>query len=246
MSAGKAAFPRASRGFAQRSDAAEWLDEPDRDLGELAGVLRDLARLNGATLGHLPVLWWLRRAIAAAPPGQPLCLVDAGCGYGDLLRSVRRWARRRGVAIALSGVDLSPQTIRIARAATDARDEIDFEVADVLRFGPTAPVDLIVSSLLAHHLADRAIVDLLCWMERTARRGWFICDLQRHPLPHAVIGFAGKLANLHPTVIADGQISVTRALTRSEWQARLDEAGIPHRGVTIRWFLFRYLIGRLR
>jgi hypothetical protein len=112
-------------------------------------------------------------------------------------------------------MDRNPQIIRIARIATDERDQIDFAVADLLRFRPTAPVDLIVSTLLAHHLADRAIVDLLGWMERTARRGWFVCDLQRHPLPDALIGLAGKLANLHPTIIADGQISVTRALTCS-------------------------------
>ena len=246
MSTGKVLPFRPSRDFSRRSDAAEWLDDPDRDPDELAAVLHDLARLNGATLGRLPVLLWLRRAIAAVPLGQPLLLVDAGCGYGDLLRSIRSWARRRDIAITLCGVDVDPRTIRIAQAATDARDRIDFTVADVLRWRPRAPIDLIVSSLLAHHLADHAIVDLLRWMERTARRGWLICDLQRHPLPHTVIGLAGKLTSLHPMVIGDGQISVTRALIRSEWEARLDEAGIPRRDVTMRWFLFRYLIGRLR
>jgi len=39
---------------------------------------------------------------------------------------------------------------------------------------------------------------------------------------------------------------VARALVRSEWLARLDEAGIPRQSVTIRWFLFRYLIGRVQ
>jgi SAM-dependent methyltransferase len=246
MSAGKAASLRAYRDFVQRSDAVEWLDEPNLDPRELAGVLRDLARFNGAMLGRLPVLCWLRRAIDAVPQGRPLSLVDAGCGYGDLLRSIRRWARRRDIAIALRGVDLNPETIRIARAATDERDQIDFEAADIFRFRPTVPVDLVVSSLLAHHLADHAIVDFLRWMELTAKRGWLVCDLQRHPLPYHVIRLAGKLSNVHPVVVHDGQISVARALIRSEWEARLDEAGIPCDGVTIRWFLFRYLIGRLR
>jgi SAM-dependent methyltransferase len=245
MSAGKPASLRSYRDFSRRSDETEWLDEPNLDPGELAGVLRDLARLNRAMLGHLPVLSWLRRAIDAVPQGQPVSLVDVGCGYGDLLRSVRGWARRRGIAIALRGVDINPQTIRIARAATDERDQIDFEVADIFRFRPMAPVDLIVSSLLAHHLADRTIVDFLRWMELTAKRGWLVCDLQRHPLPYSVIGLAGKLVNLHPVVIHDGQSSVARALIRSEWEARLAEAGIPRRDIMIRWFLFRHLVGRL-
>lgn len=246
MSADKAASPRAYRDFSQRSDTAEWLDEPNHDPGELAGVLHDLARFNGAMLGRLPVLFWLRRALDAIPQGRPPSLLDIGCGYGDLLRSIRSWARRRGIAITLYGVDSNPQTIHIARAATEERDRIAFEAADIFRFRPAVPFDLIVSSLLAHHLADRAIVDLLRWMERMARCGWLVCDLQRHPLPYHVIPFAGKLMNVHPMVVHDGRISVARALSRSEWQARLDEAGIPRHGVTIRWFLFRYLIGRLQ
>jgi SAM-dependent methyltransferase len=246
MRAGVASLPRPRRDFSRRGAETEWLDRADLNPGDLASVLRDLARFNGAMLGHLPVLSWLRRAIAAVPNGPPLSLVDVGCGYGDLLRSVRGWARRRGLAIALRGIDLNPRTIGIARAATDACDRIDFETADVFRFRPTAPVDLIVSSLLAHHLTDRAIVELLRWMEGTARRGWLVCDLQRHKLPYHVIGLAGKLSKLHPLVFDDGQISVTRALARPEWEERLHEAGIPRQGVTIRWFLFRYLVGRLR
>lgn len=246
MSAGRASLRRSRGDFSRRSEETEWLDEPNLDPDELAGVLRDLARFNGAMLGHLPVLFWLRRAIAGVPQGRPISLLDVGCGQGDLLRSIRGWARRRGIAIALQGVDVNPQTVRIARAATPERDRIDFAAADVFRFRPVAPVDLIVSSLLAHHLGDRAIADLLRWMEATAERGWLVCDLQRHPLPYHLIPLAGKVANVHPVVVRDGQVSVARALVRPEWEARLDEAGIPRHGVTIRWFLFRYLIGRLR
>jgi SAM-dependent methyltransferase len=246
MSAGKTVPARACRDFSRRSDEVEWLDGANLDPVELADVLHDLARFNGAMLGRLMVLSWLRRAIAAVPPGRPPSLVDVGCGYGDLLRSIRHWADRRGIAIALCGVDANPVAIRIARAATEERDRIDFVAADALRFCPTVPIDLIVSSLLAHHLADPAIVALLRWMEGTAKQGWLVCDLQRHPLPYHAIRLAGRCAHLHPAVVRDGQVSVARALTRSEWLARLDEAGIPRRAVTIRWFLFRYLIGRVR
>jgi SAM-dependent methyltransferase len=246
MSAGKAVPVRACRDFSQRSDEAEWLDEAHHDPVELAHVLRDLARFNGAMLGRLMVLSWLRRALAAVPQGRTPRLVDAGCGYGDLLRSIRHWADRRGIAIALCGVDANPVAIRIARAATEERDRIDFVAADALRFRPTAPIDLIVSSLLAHHLTDPEIADLLRWMEETARHGWLVCDLQRHKLPYHAIRLAGKCANLHPAVVHDGQISVARALTRPEWLARLGEAGIPRQSVMIRWFLFRHLIGRVR
>jgi SAM-dependent methyltransferase len=242
---GEAAVPR-HPDFSRRSDEAEWLDRPDLDGAALAPVLRDLARFNRAMLGHWPILRWLGRATAASSPGESLRLIDAGCGYGDLLRAIRRWAERRRLPLALCGLDVNPETIRIARAATEAQDRIEFAVADVLRYRPAAPVDLILCSLLAHHLSDEAIVDLLRWMDGTARRGWLVCDLERHPVPYHVIGLAGRLTPLHPTVIHDGQISVARALTRQEWIGRLAAAGIPGGRVTMRRFWFRHLIGCLR
>ncbi|HEV2300260.1 MAG TPA: methyltransferase domain-containing protein [Stellaceae bacterium] len=235
-----------SRDFTRRSNEPEWLDGADLDGEELAAVLRDLASFNRTMLGHYPILNWLGRAIRDLRPERPLNLIDAGCGYGDLLRAIRRWADRRGLEVALLGLDSNKQTIRIARAATDPRERIDFAVADALHFRPAAPVDLIVNSLLAHHLRDTEIVDLLRWMEATARCGWLVCDLQRHPLPYHAIGVAGRLSRLHRTVIHDGQISVMRALSRAEWNAALAAAGIPRRAATVRSFLFRWLIGRQR
>jgi SAM-dependent methyltransferase len=232
--------------LSRRSHEAEWLDGPNLSPEELEGALHDLARFNGAMFGHRPVLSWLRRAIRSAPAGKPLTLIDVGCGYGDLLRVIRRWSRRRGLSIALRGVDLNPETVRIARAATRESDQIDYEVANIFEYRSAAPVDLIVSSLVAHHLSDSLIVDFLRWMETTARRGWLVCDLERHPVPYYFIGLAGKLTRLHPMVIHDGRISVARSLTRSEWMERLEAAGVPRRSVTVGSFLFRHAIGRLR
>jgi hypothetical protein len=39
-------------------------------------------------------------------------------------------------------------------------------------------------------------------------------------------------------------VSVARSLTRREWQARLLDAGIPREVVDLRWFMFRFAIGR--
>jgi SAM-dependent methyltransferase len=232
--------------FSRRSRETEWLDQEDLNPDELQQVLHDLARFNGAMLGHSPVLRWLRESLSPAPDSRQISLLDAGCGYGDLLRDIRRWASQRGVPVSLRGVDINPHAIRIARAATDPRDAIAFDRADVFRLSSSDQIDLIVSSLLTHHLSDEKIVEFLIWMEKTAVRGWLICDLQRHPVPYYFMGLAGRLTPLHPVVFSDGQLSIRRSLTRKEWKNRLGAAGIPLERVTIRSFLFRYAIGRLR
>ncbi|PSJ61529.1 methyltransferase domain-containing protein [Pseudaminobacter soli (ex Li et al. 2025)] len=236
----------ARRDLSQRSVESEWLDRADPSPEEMAVVIRDIASFNRAMLGHWPVIAWLRRATKDATRETPLTLLDVGCGNGDLLRAIRRWARKRGLAIRLIGLDRSPEIIRIAELATDEADEIDYRVMDIFDFEPHMPIDLVVSSLLTHHMSDDQIVKFLRWMELTTRKGWLIYDLQRHPVPFHFIGLVGKLTRLHPIAIDDGLISVTRSLTRSEWLARMDEANIARDAVQLRWFLFRFAIGRLR
>jgi len=150
------------------------------------------------------------------------------------------------VELNLLGIDLNPETIRIARRATDAAEEIEFRLMNAFQLGSAMPVDFIVSSLVAHHLSDPEITEFLKLMERVARRGWAIYDLQRSRFLYHFIGLAARLARLHPMIVHDGQISVTRSLTRPEWQERIAEAGISPADASIRWFFFRFLIGRRR
>jgi 2-polyprenyl-3-methyl-5-hydroxy-6-metoxy-1,4-benzoquinol methylase len=229
----------------RRSEQPEILDAPVAT-SELAKVLRDLARFNGAMLGHWPVMRWLKRVTATVPPARPLTFLDVGCGYGDLLRTMRRWARRQGRPVRLIGLDLSTQVVEVARAATDASDEIEYHVANVLDFSPAFPIDIVTSSLVTHHLSDEMIVRFLRWMETYARRGWVIYDLQRSVVPFYFIALAGFLMRLHPVVVYDGRVSVARSLTRAEWEAMIAKAGIPREAVKIRWFMFRFAIGRVR
>ncbi|HEY2534285.1 MAG TPA: methyltransferase domain-containing protein [Xanthobacteraceae bacterium] len=232
--------------FTHRGNEPEWLDGTDIDPAELDRALRDLARFNRTFLGHYLVLRWLRRAIGLAPKGTPLTVVDVGCGYGDLLRAIRHWSRRQALELKLVGVDLNPETIRIARTVTNPADRIEFRVANIFELGRTMPVDFMISSLVAHHLSDTEICEFLGVMEAVVRRGWLIYDLERHRFLYHFIGLTARLARLHPMVVQDGQISVRRSLTRTEWEERIAAAGISPADVTIRWFLFRFLIGRLR
>jgi 2-polyprenyl-3-methyl-5-hydroxy-6-metoxy-1,4-benzoquinol methylase len=229
-----------------RRDETEWLDGAELNPADLERVLRDLATFNQMFLGHYPVLRWLDQAVRAAGNGGPLTLVDVGCGYGDLLRAIRRWSRRRNLDFNLLGIDLNPETIRIARAATDVADRIDYQSVNVFELASTTPIDLMVSSLVTHHLSDHEITEFLRLMEKTARRGWAVCDLQRSRFLYHFIGLSSRLARFHPMINHDGQLSVARSLTRAEWQQRIAGAGISSADASIRWFFFRFLIGRLR
>ena len=106
-------------------------------------------------------------------------IVDAGSGGGDLLRQISACARRRAIAVELTGIDLSPNEARAAAESTPKKLGIAWVTGDALEYRPEKPVDIVVSSLLAHHLEDAEVVALLRWMEATAQVGWFINDLER-------------------------------------------------------------------
>jgi SAM-dependent methyltransferase len=237
---------RPSLDLRHRSNEAEWLDGADLNPVDLERVLSDLASFNRIFLGHYPLLRWLGRAVRAAGNGAPLTLIDIGCGYGDLLRAIRHWSRRQEVDLNLVGVDLNPETIRLAQAATDPADRIDFQAVNIFELASTTSIDLMISSLVTHHLSDLEITEFLRLMEKTARRGWAICDLQRSRFLYHFIGLASRLGRFHPMITHDGQISVARSLTHAEWEQRIAEAGISPADASLRWFFFRFLIGRLR
>jgi hypothetical protein len=73
-----------------------------------------------------------------------------------------------------------------------------------------------------------------------------IYDLQRSIVPFYFIALAGAVLRLHPVVTYDGRVSVARSLTRGEWEARLSDANISREVVDLRWFMFRFVIGRLK
>lgn len=230
----------------QRSNQAEWPDGADLRAAELEKLLHDFAVFNNFFFGHVPILQWLSRAVRMAPRGAPLILVDIGCGYGDLLRAIRRRADRRSLNLTLIGIDLNRETISVARRVTDPADRIDFRVMNAFDLASAGPVDRTVNSLVTHHLSDQEISEFVRLMESVARRGWAICDLQRNRFLYHFVGLIARIARFHPMVGHDGQISVARSLTRREWIDRITDAGLSGAAVKIHWFLFRFLIGRLR
>lgn len=84
-------------------------------------------------------------------------------------------------------------------------------------------------------------MEQLQWMQQNSRLGFFINDLQRHPLAYYSIKLLTGLFSRSYLVKHDGPLSVKRALVRKEWEQVLAMAGITN--YTIRWqWAFRYLI----
>jgi len=232
----------------RRSSLDELMDSPATGYEEFRGCLEDLARVNRITLAHRPTLAYLDALVASGPPaGRPLEIVDVGSGYGDGLRAIDAWARRRRVPVRLTGVDLNPWSARAAAAATPHWRGIDWVTADAFEHRPPRGIDVVVSSLFTHHLDDEEVVRFLDWMEHSARIGWFVSDLHRHALPYHFFRGASRLMGLHPFVQHDGPLSIARAFVAGDWWRLLGRAGVAGGDVDVRWSVpFRINVGRRR
>jgi SAM-dependent methyltransferase len=233
--------------LSQRAMLTEWMDLPC-SYEELRSCLHDIALVNRLTLAHRPTLAWLEEVVAAKPvSARPLRVVDVGCGYGDMLRMIGVWADRRGIAVELTGVDLNPDAIRAAREATRSAQRIEWLVGDALGGTTNGDIDVVISSLMTHHLSDSQIVRFLSWMENTAQRGWFINDLHRQIVPYHFFRIVARFTRWHPFVKHDGPVSILRSFLPEDWRDLCAAAGVATEKARIREYRpARLCVGRIR
>lgn len=227
--------------LATRAIAEELMDADDLDADTYAAVVHDLARVNTLTLARRPTMNFLDRI---APQPGPIRILDVGYGDGDMLRAIARWARKRDRRVELVGIDLNPRSAPAAQGSTPADMAVDYRTGDYADLAGEE-WDVILSSLVAHHMTHDQLVDFLRFMDREAARGWLINDLHRHGFAWMGFPLLARLMRWHPIVRHDGQLSIARSYRPDEWPAILAEAGIE--GATVsRIFPFRLCVAQIR
>jgi SAM-dependent methyltransferase len=217
----------------------EQMDDPSLDPEVYDEVLKGLGRVNAWTLAARPTLAFLARATRGR---DRFSLLDVGSGEGGMLRVIARWAKKRGLAAELTGVDLNPKSEGVARSMTPPDLPISYRTGDYRELGR---FDFVVSSLVAHHMTDGQLRDFLRWMEANTDRGWFVNDLHRHSFAYYGFPLLTTLLGVHRIVRQDGRLSIARSFRPGDWRAILADAGVTD-GVTIRrYFPFRLCVERL-
>ena len=222
-----------------RAIAAEQMDDPALAPAIYDAVLADLGRVNRWTLAARPTLDFVARATRGLDRFR---LIDVGSGEGGMLRRIATWAKQHGKTAELVGIDLNPKSASVALAATPADLRIEWRTGD---YRDQGPFDLVVSSLVAHHMDEDELRTFLRWMDASALRGWLVNDLHRHSLAYLGYPLLARLLGVHRIVREDGQLSIARAFRPAEWRSLLADARI-HDARVVRRFPFRLCVERLR
>lgn len=229
--------------LATRAIAEELMDAPDLDPATYAAVVGDLAKANVVTMAARPTLGFLARALKGRET-RKLRVLDVGFGDGDMLRRIARWAARRGHEVELVGVDLNPRSELAARAHTPPDMAIRWVTGDYADLAGEA-WDVVISSLVAHHMTHAQLVDFLRFMDAHARLGWLVNDLHRHRFAHAGFPLLARLAGWHRIVRLDGTLSIARSYRPGEWPPLLADAGVTGARV-YRAFPFRLCVEKIK
>ena len=214
---------------------------------DYAACMADLAKVNTVTLARLPTLAFLDRIAGHLPADHRLTILDVGFGDGDMLRAIHRWARRRGRLVRLVGIDINPRSAPVANATTPADWGIDYRTGDAMILPAQERIDVVLSSLVTHHMDDAEIARFLAWMEERALLGWFVNDLHRHVIAYHGFKLLAWAFRWHYFVQHDGAVSVARSFRRKDWRELIRSSGLIGVAPRVRWrFPFRLCVSRIR
>ena len=205
--------------FDKRATELERIDTGDYTPAEYQTFLREIAFINR----HFGDARALKRTLLCEIEEKDLLefsVLDVGCGSGELLRMIARFAQSSGRKAALVGIDLNPISSSTAHTESSDFREISSVQGDAfqLPFADGA-FDYAISSLFFHHLTDHQIPIVLKEMSRVSRRGLVVIDLHRDIV--AFIGYKILCAafRISPLVRQDGSLSIRKGFKPADLSA---------------------------
>ena len=226
--------------FKNRSGQPEMMDAPGISDQLLHKNLGELDIMNRYIGGHAISLEGIKRLMNNRL--KEYHIVDLGCGSGDVLRFIARWARANQYHVKLTGVDMNTDAIKYLIQKSIEYPEISGITANYEDFlAETADIDIVHCGLFCHHLDDTKLVQLFRNLKTSSCQGIIINDLQRNPLAYYGVWFLTRLLNGTALSKHDGPVSVLRAFKRNEIENLINDAGLVDFSIQWKW-AFRYLV----
>jgi 2-polyprenyl-3-methyl-5-hydroxy-6-metoxy-1,4-benzoquinol methylase len=212
---------------------------------ELEGALEDLTLVNHYLGNGRAVLKHLA-AMNVETADEGFTVLDVATGTADIPVTIAKWARRAGIRVGITAVDLDPLIINIARKRSEPYPEITLAVADGfdLPFAEKS-FDYVLCSKTAHHFTDEQVLRMIKEVSRVARRGYVIVDLRRSWIAYLLIFLLTRLFSRNRLTRSDGPLSVLKAFTPEELAALASRNGTSVFRVSEEPFWLIVLDGRM-
>ena len=224
--------------YKNRSLQKEILDEKNIPFADIALNMKELDWINCHLGGHPISVDGFKKLLKEK---KTISICEIGCGGGDNLNALYKFSISKNIKTHFTGIDINKECIAFAKA-NSIIENAEFILADYknVHFENEKP-DIIFSSLFCHHFINDDIIEMIKWMKRNSKIGFFINDLHRHPIAYHFIKLAIKFFSKSYLVKNDAPVSVLRGFKKNEWKNILENAGIKNYSINWKW-AFRYLI----
>lgn len=224
--------------FSKRSTQAEMMDDFTLGSETIHPIMDELEVVN-KLLGGYQVFFDAFKRIGIH---NGITISDWGCGGGDSLRMIAKWAQKKNLKINLIGVDATPSAIAYARRKSVNYSHISYLASDVMSDNlKPDQFDIVISSLFTHHFENKNWIRLIQKMYTCAKTAVIINDLNRHWLAYYSIGILTRLFSKSEMVKHDSKVSVLRSFTKNELVNLLEQAGMKRYEIRWKW-AFRYQV----
>jgi 2-polyprenyl-3-methyl-5-hydroxy-6-metoxy-1,4-benzoquinol methylase len=224
--------------FTQRANTRELLDEDDIPFADIRKNMEELEVINTWLGGHVITVAGFKSMLGER---KSIHVCEVGCGGGDNLKAIANWCAKKGIQVQLTGIDIKDTCVDYAHINLNGY-EVNLITSDYRDVQFNEKPDIIFSSLFCHHFSNEEIVKMLHWKKEQSTVGFFINDLQRHPLAYHSIRLITKWLSSSYLVQNDAPISVTRGFSRADWKKIVSSAALQgSSGIHWRW-AFRWLI----
>lgn len=226
-----------------RDETPEIMDDFSLPAELVGPVLAGLDKMNQIFGGHNDII----NALKGFGLSGTVHISDWGCGGGESLRAIARWAENQNIDMQLTGIDAAATAVSYASAHSSAFNNISFIQGDVL--DPAIcrhRTDIIICSLFTHHFNEGQLIRLLGNMDNCARRAIIITDLHRHWILYYAVMLITRLFTKNPMARNDGPLSVKKAFICDELLSVLKKAQIDNFKLTWMWpFRWRVIVSKL-
>lgn len=218
--------------FSRRSKEEEMMDDFSLSHQIINPIMDELEVVN-KLLGGYSVFF---DAFKRLKLRDTMVVSDWGCGGGDSLRVLAKWARRKKLKLKFVGVDATASAIGYAKEKAANFPEVSFIHANVLSETlKEDQFDIVISSLFTHHFEDESWIELIQKMLSCSRYAVVVNDLHRHWFAYHSIGVLTQLFSNSEMVKHDSKLSVLRGFKKKELTELLRKAGISNYSLKWKW-----------
>ena len=203
------------------------LDLDEAPYEEVRDSLNDVATVNRYLSGYRVLLHHSEKLLKEHQLDRPFTVLDAATGSADQPVALVRLARRLGISIQITAIDINSKMLKMAKDEICEYPEIRLVQCDLLALPfKDEGFDLAVNNLSLHHFSWNNAVAILKSIYKSARLGFLVNDLHRSRIAHAAIFLLTRIFTRNRLTRYDAPVSVMNAFTPSEFRELAMQAKI--------------------